>query len=235
VWAEAKAWFAALHACPAASNSPGVADRCSISIFPPVCHIANRWQNSGLDYSSEHVSARIAVTIEDIATAMQRVEGALKRKPAAGMHDDAPAAARWQTGLRIAASHANGTQVLTDMPAGLGGSGDQVTPGWLLRAGLASCLATRIAMGAAATAIQLTFLEVLASSRSDARGLFGMVDVSGEPVGAGPRGVQLLVRISAAGVSAKRLQELVEDCDRCSPVSTALRDKVPVALRVEVM
>ena len=175
------------------------------------------------------------MTIEDIATAMQRIESVFKRRPAAGMHDDAPATARWQSGLRIAASHANGTQVLTDMPAELGGSGDQVTPGWLLRAGLASCLATRIAMGAAATAIELTFLEVLASSRSDARGLFGMVEISGEPVSAGPRDVQLLVRISAAGVSAMRLRELVKDSDRCSPVSTALRDEVSVALRVEVM
>jgi len=175
------------------------------------------------------------MTMEDIATAMQRVQSILKRKPAAGVHDDAPATARWQTGLRIAASHANGAQVLTDMPTELGGSGDQVTPGWLLRAGLASCLATRIAMGAAATGIELTFLEVVASSRSDARGLFGMPEVSGEPVSAGPRDVQLVVRISAAGVSAKVLQELAEDSDRCSPVSTALRDQVSAALRVEVV
>jgi uncharacterized OsmC-like protein len=175
------------------------------------------------------------MTIEDIATAVRRLESALKRRPATGMHDDAPATARWQTGLRFATSHAKGTQVLTDMPAGLGGSGDQVTPGWLLRAGLASCLATRIAMGAAATGIELTVLEVSASSRSDARGLFGIVEESGEPVGAGPRDVQLLVRISAPGISAERLRELVEDSNHCSPVSAALRDRVSVALRVEAV
>jgi|SRR5580658_6725933 uncharacterized OsmC-like protein len=175
------------------------------------------------------------MTTKDIATAMLRVESVLKHRPAAGMHDDAPATARWRTGLRVAASHANGTQVLTDMPIELGGSGDQVTPGWLLRAGLASCLATRIAMSAAATGIELTFLEVLASSRSDARGLFGMVEASGKPVGAGPRDVQLLVRISAAGVSAERLQDFVEDSNRCSPVSAALRDEISVSLRVEAV
>ena len=173
------------------------------------------------------------MTLEDIATAMHRVESVLKRRPDAGMRDGAPATARWRTGLRVTARHANGTEVLTDMPTGLGGGGDQVTPGWLLRAGLASCLATRIAMGAAAAGIELTLLEVSASSRSDARGLFGMVEASGEPVGAGPRDVQLLVRISAARVSAERLQELVEDSNRCSPVSAALRDEVAVALRVE--
>jgi len=175
------------------------------------------------------------MTTEDIATAVQRVESALKRRPTAGMHDDAPATARWQTGLRVAACHADGTQVLTDMPTELGGSGDQVTPGWLLRAGLASCLTTRIAMGAAAAGIELTFLEVSARSRSDARGLLGMADVSGEPVGAGPRDVQLLVRISAPRVSADRLQQLIKESDRCSPVSAAVRDQVPVAVQVEVV
>jgi uncharacterized OsmC-like protein len=171
---------------------------------------------------------------KDIAAAVQRVESVLKRRPAAGIHDDAPATARWQTGVRIVASHANGTQMLTDMPTELGGSGDQVTPGWLFRAGLASCCATRIAMGAAAAGIELTMLEVLASSRSDTRGLFGMADVSGELVGAGPRDVQLVVRISARGVSAERLRILVEECNRCSPVSAALRDAVPLALQIEV-
>jgi uncharacterized OsmC-like protein len=174
------------------------------------------------------------MTIEAIAEAIQRVESVLKRRPAAGIHDDAPATARWQTGLRVVACHANGTQLLTDMPAEFGGSGDQVTPGWLFRAGLASCFATRIAMGAASAGIELTKLEVLASSRSDARGLFGMAEVSGDPVGAGPREVQLLVKISAAGVPAERLQTLVEDSNRRSPVSAAVRDVVPVALRIEV-
>jgi uncharacterized OsmC-like protein len=174
------------------------------------------------------------MTIEDIAAAMQRVESVLKRRPATGIHDDAPATARWQTGLRVVARHANGTQMLTDMPSELGGSGDQVTPGWLFRAGLASCLATRIAMGASTAGIELTLLEVLASSRSDARGLFGMADVSGEPVGAGPRDMQLLVRIAAPGVSAEKLQTLVEESNRCSPISAAVRDVVPVVMRIEV-
>jgi organic hydroperoxide reductase OsmC/OhrA len=122
----------------------------------------------------------------------------------------------------------------TDMPTELGGSGDQVTPGWLFRAGLASCCATCIAMGAAAAGIELAMLEVSASSRSDTRGLLGMADDSGEPVGAGPRDVQLVVRISAFGVSAERLRILVEDCNRCSPIAAAVRDAVPLALQIEV-
>ena len=174
------------------------------------------------------------MTIEDIAAAVQRVESVLRRRPATGIHDDAPATAQWQTGLRVVARDANGAQFATDMPSELGGSGEDVTPGWLFRAGLASCLATRIAMGAATAGIELTSLEVLASSRSDARGLFGMADVAGEPVGAGPCDVQLLVRIAAAGVPAEQLQTLVEDSNRCSPISAATRNAVPVALRIEV-
>jgi uncharacterized OsmC-like protein len=174
------------------------------------------------------------MTIKDIAAAVQRVEAVLKRRPATGIHEDAPATAQWKTGLRVVARHQNGKQMATDMPSELGGSGDQVTPGWLFRAGLASCLATRIAMGAATAGIELTLLEVSASSRSDARGLLGMADDSGDPVGAGPRDVQLLVRIAAPGVPADRLQTLVEDSNRCSPIFAAVRHVVPVSLRIEV-
>lgn len=174
------------------------------------------------------------MTKEDIAAAVQRVESVLQRRPAAGIHEDAPATARWQSGLRVIAWHANGTQMLTDMPTELGGSGDKVTPGWLFRAGLASCLTTCIAMDAAAEGIDLAALEVLVTSCSDLRGLFGMADSTGVPVGAGPSEIQIQVRISAAGVSAERLRLLVEDSNRCSPISAAARDAVPIALRVEV-
>ena len=174
------------------------------------------------------------MTIEDIAAAVRRVGSVLSADPTTGMHDDAPAAARWQSGLRVIASHANGTQVLTDMPTELGGSGEAVTPGWLFRAGLASCLATCIAMDAATEGIELASLEVLASSRSDLRGLLGMADSMGVPVGSGPSEIQLRVRISATGVSPERLRFLVEESNRCSPVSAAAREAVPVALRIEV-
>jgi uncharacterized OsmC-like protein len=165
---------------------------------------------------------------------MQRVESVLKRRPEVGLHEDAPATARWEGGTRIVTSHANGTRLSTDMPTELGGSGDQVTPGWLLRAGLGSCLATRIAMGAAAEGFEPTMLEVAVTSRSDARGLFGIRDAGGEPVCAGSRDVQVLVRIVAPGVSPERLRTLVEESNRCSPVSATLRDAVPMTLRIEV-
>jgi uncharacterized OsmC-like protein len=158
----------------------------------------------------------------------------LRRRPEAGLHDDAPATARWSGGTRVVTEHANGTQVETDMPKEMGGSGDRVSPGWLLRAGMASCTATRIAMAAAAEGIELQALEVLASSRSDTRGLLGMADADGEAISAGPRDMQLLVRIAAHGVPAQRLQALVEESYRCSPMARAVQDAVPVALHIEI-
>lgn len=170
----------------------------------------------------------------DIAAALQRAESVLRRRPSAGLHDDASATAHWEGGTRVIASHGNGKQVLTDMPAELGGSGDQVSPGWLLRAGFASCTATCIALSAAAEGIELQVLEVQAHSRSDTRGLLGLADADGKPVYAGPRDMQMHVRICAHGVSEQRLRELIEKSYRSSPMACALQDAVPVTLRIEV-
>lgn len=174
------------------------------------------------------------MTTQDLAAALERVHSVLKRRPEAGVHDDAPATARWQGGTRVVASHANGTQIASDMPTEFGGTGDHVTPGWLFRAGFASCANTSIVMAAAATGIELDALEVRASSRSDSRGLLGMAGADGEPVFAGPGDVQLHVAISAKGVSAERLRELVEAGVRCSPIPNAVRQATPFALIIEV-
>jgi uncharacterized OsmC-like protein len=174
------------------------------------------------------------MTTQRIAAALQRVETALRRRPEAGLHDDAPATARWEGGTRVVSSHENGSRLSTDMPSELGGSGDQVTPGWLFRAGLASCFATCVAMGAAARGIELSILEVRASSRSDTRGLMGILDPQGEPVFAGPGDVQLHVRICASGVSPERLRALVDHSRRCSPIPTAVETAVPIAVTVEL-
>jgi uncharacterized OsmC-like protein len=171
---------------------------------------------------------------ENIAAAVARVQTVLQRRPQTGLHDDAPATARWMGGLRIISSHANGARIASDMPAELGGTGDQVSPGWLFRAGLAACLGTCIAIQAAAAGIPLTALEVRATSRSDLRGLLGMCESDGELVGAGPVAASLTVRIAAPDVPPEELNRLVERSYLQSPISAALRDAVPVSLAVEV-
>jgi uncharacterized OsmC-like protein len=174
------------------------------------------------------------MTAETISKAVQRVRKVLSRHPEAGIHTDEPATARWGQDLRVVCTHANGTQIATDLPTELGGTGDQVTPGWLMRAGLASCLATRIAVGAAAEGIVMTRLEVSATSTSDARGLFGITTDLGEPITAGPRELRLEVRIGAPGVPRERLQAIIDESRRCSPVSAALVSTVPVAVHIEI-
>ena len=171
----------------------------------------------------------------DIAAALKRLEKVLLRSPKTGLHADAPATARWNGGTRVTTSHENGTQFATDLPTEVGGEGTATTPGWLLRAGLASCVTTRIAMAAAVAGIELSMLEIVATSRSDARGLLGMPDTHGERVSAGPGDLQLHVKIAAAnGASAQRLRSLVEQCNACSPVSCAVQEITRIELRIEV-
>jgi len=174
------------------------------------------------------------MSAEHISKAMQRVRAVLARRPEAGIHADEPAIAGWDEGTRVIARHANGTQITTDMPIELGGAGNQATPGWLLRAGLASCLATRIAMEAAAAGLSLTRLEVAARSTSDARGLLGMKDQAGERISPAPCEVQLEVRMSAASVACEQLRAMVEESFRCSPVCAAVEGVLPVVLRIDI-
>jgi uncharacterized OsmC-like protein len=174
------------------------------------------------------------MTTATIATALERVRSVLARRPEAALHADDPAIARWEQGLRVVSRHARGTHIATDMPRELGGEGQEVTPGWLLRAALASCLATRIAVEAVEREIVISQLEVVASSESDARGLFGMTDAAGERIPPGPLAVQLRVRIAAANVSAETLRTLIEESHRCSPMRCAVESSVPVSLAVDV-
>ena len=171
---------------------------------------------------------------QDIAASLQRVKSVFSRRPEAAVHDDAPGIVRWQGGLRFEATHQNGTRVWTDMPAEVGGTGDQVSPGWLARAGLAACTASCIALAAATEGIELETLEVKASSRSDARGMLGIATADRETVYPGPHDVQLHVRISARGVAPQRLRTLVEESNRRAPITAAFKTALEVSLHIEI-
>lgn len=172
------------------------------------------------------------MSTQEIAAALERVAAVLRRRPEAGVHEDAPAMVRWQGGTRMRSSHANGTEVDTDMPAELGGSGDHITPGWLFRAGLASCAATSITLAAAAEHIELTSLEVRAESRSDTRALIGLLDGDGQPVPPAPSDLQLSVNIAASNVPAELLRALVEAAVARSPIPGVVTHALPLALHI---
>jgi len=168
-----------------------------------------------------------------VAAAFDRLKAVLHRRPEFGIGEDSTATSVWMGGTQVVSSHANGTQLTTDMPPELGGAGMHVTPGWMFRAGIAACTTTRIAMEAGVQGIELSRLQVTAVSRSDVRGMLPMPDVDGTRVPAGPFEISLHVRIAAPGVSEERLRQLVEAMHPCSPMASAVEKGVPVALTIE--
>lgn len=175
------------------------------------------------------------MSAERIAEALGRVEAALRQHPAFALHDESPAVTRWQGGFRFVTSRPGvAMELVTDLPEQMGGRGENVTPGWPLRAGLAACVGSSIVLAAAREGIGLASLEVTVGARSDLRGLLGMADEQGKEVSAGPLEVRLEVRIAAPGVSPDRLRALVELANRNSPSSSALREAVPLNLCIEI-
>lgn len=174
------------------------------------------------------------MSLHHVAAALQRASSVFTRRPGAALHEDSSATARWQEGLRCVVSHPNGTRLATDMPAELGGAGNCITPGWMLRAGLATCSATLIAMQAASEGIELSSLEVHVTGRSDSRGMLGIADQDGSAVSAAPRELCVAVRIAATGVTREHLTALVQTAVERSYVPTAVREATPYELRITV-
>ena len=174
------------------------------------------------------------MSLHDVEVGVKRVVAAFQRRPEVAIHADSPAVSRWESGTRVVTRSGEALSVATDMPKELGGTGDQVTPGWLLRAGFASCAATSITIAAASEGIKLTALEVHVGSRSDARGLLGMSESNGEPVYAGMFDVELRVTIAADGSNPLALESLVTKCLSHSPVPCTLTTATPFALHVAV-
>jgi uncharacterized OsmC-like protein len=165
------------------------------------------------------------MSMRAVAEALARLERVSRRRPETGLSADVTAKARWNgpdSPLRVVCRHPTGVQVCTDMPAELAGSGDQVTPGWLHRAGLASCATTSIVMLAAIEGVALTALEVDAESRSDAGGLVGRLAGDGRPVSPAPVDQRLVVRLTAAGSTPEQLRSLVQRALLRSPIPAAV-------------
>jgi uncharacterized OsmC-like protein len=120
--------------------------------------------------------------------------------------------------------------LVSDMPSAVGGGGSAPTPGWFLRAALANCDATVIAMRAAQVGVELTRLQVTVDSVSDDRGMFG---VGGDDVPAGPQSMRIRVVIAAHGASPEQLAEIVHWAEAHSPVGSAIRRATPMAMEIE--
>jgi uncharacterized OsmC-like protein len=99
-----------------------------------------------------------------------------------------------------------------------------------LRASIAACAATVIAMRAATLGIALKSLEVRVDSESDARGLLGLEGVS-PALGA----MRLAITIGADDVPEDELRALAAWGERQSPVGCTLRAGPPMAVEVSVV
>ena len=166
-----------------------------------------------------------------IREALDRLSATIAADPGKSRARNAPATARLVQGLRCEVSGPYNERLVTDMAPAVGGSASGPNPGWLLRASLASCTATVIAMRAARLGIALDALEVTAETDSDLRGILGL----DEKVTAGHGPVRIKVRIGAAGASAATLREIVEWADRHSPVNCTLRDAPECSLEIEAL
>jgi uncharacterized OsmC-like protein len=160
---------------------------------------------------------------------LERAKRLFLEKPAAARKANTAAMAVWRQGLSCEVSGPAAERAITDMPEAMGGAGAGSNPGWLLRAGMASCAATAIAMRATMLGIALDTLEVRVESESDARGLVGIPDVQ-TALG----NLRMSVRIGARGVDEAQLRALAAWGEAHSPVSCTLRDKPPVAVDIAV-
>lgn len=164
-----------------------------------------------------------------IREAIDTLSAALSAEPAKARAKNAPATARLNEGLQFEVTGPYNARIVTDMPPAMGGAATGPNPGWFLRAALASCTATSIAMRAARLGIKLDTLELTVESESDARGLLGIGDVS---AALNPVRTKVKIRGNAA---PEVLRELATWGDAHSPVGCTLRQTTGCSLDVEVV
>jgi uncharacterized OsmC-like protein len=165
--------------------------------------------------------------MESISRAIATASEHLTEHPEAGSGTDAAATAVREEGLRFRVEGPKG-EVITDMSKTVGGGATAPTPGWLLRAALASCDATAVAMDAAREGVELTALTVTVESESDFRGALG-VDDSVPP---GPSAVRVRIQLAAANATEDQLREIVQRAESRSPVHDAVVREVSMTTEV---
>jgi uncharacterized OsmC-like protein len=159
--------------------------------------------------------------MEGIRSAIEKASGYLAENPRAATGTDAAATAVLEEGLRFRVEGPKGN-VTTDMSESVGGGASAPTPGWLLRAALAACDASTVAMEAARDGIEVSDLRVSVESDSDFRGVLG-VDGGAHP---GPLEVRTRIEVAAPEATEEELREIVRRAEQRSPVRDALAREV---------
>src|SRR5919198_5724408 len=165
--------------------------------------------------------------METIRSAIEMASGKLAEHPEMAVGTDAAATAMHEDGLRFRVDGPNGA-ITTDMSESVGGGATAATPGWLLRAALAACDATTVAMEAARDGVELTELSVAVESDSDFRGVLGVDD----SVNPGPLAVRVRIQLAADNATEDQLRELVQRAESRSLVRDAIARTVPMTTEI---
>jgi uncharacterized OsmC-like protein len=163
-----------------------------------------------------------------ISDAVARATAYLAEHPDEARYRDSFARARVESGLVVIVTGPSGESVTTDMPTGIGGTALAPSPGWFLRAAAASCVASLIAIRAAATGMTLASVEVEVDSESDDRGILG-IDPS---IPAGALSTKVLVSIDAPGVDRTDVEALAAWAVAHCPVTDTIAREVPLSVEL---
>ena len=170
------------------------------------------------------------MSAEEIRSAIESAVAYLTENPDQARYTDTAATAVLTHDLRVRVHGPAGELLETDMPPAVGGTGAAPSPGWFLRAAMASCVASLVQMRAAMEGVALAGIEVTVDSESDDRGILGM----NEEVPAGPLSSRVRVRLSATAPQADQLRAIAEWAVAHCPVADAVQRAVPVSTEVEI-
>ena len=160
------------------------------------------------------------MSTNDIHRLMEKQINQLKNNPKKSKNTDSSATAVLETGLKCHAKGPKGIAFITDMPKNIGGGDSAPTPGWYMRASMATCNATTIAMKAASEGIELTTLEVTVDSESDE---------------SSPLNMRTRVFIGAEGVENDKLLEIIKWAEDNAWVTNAVCRTVPIKTEVKIV
>ena len=162
-----------------------------------------------------------------IAEAVERASAYLTEHPDEARYRDSAATARITSGLVARVSGPTGEGLMTDMPGGIGGTASAPSPGWLLRAAAASCVASLIAIRAATLGVAHGAISVSVDSESDDRGILGLDGA----IPAGALSLKVAVTVDDLDADDARRRELVDWAVGHCPVT----DTISRATAIEIV
>lgn len=163
-----------------------------------------------------------AVEIEAVAGLANKIQ----RNPEAAQSTWA-ATVRWDGGFRSSVQVRDFAPVLSDEPAGLGGTDSAANPVEQLLGALGNCLAVGYAANATAAGIKIENLTISLEGDVNLKTFLGL-DASGN---AGYEGIRVSVKLDS-DASTEQLATLHDTVVGTSPVGHTLQRPVPVSIQL---